>query len=101
MNDRAIESVAAEVYTVPTDAPQADGTLTWDSTTLVLARVQAGGVGGLGWTYGAPACESVITGMLAGVVRGRPALDVPGHHEAMVRAGLAAPWVGSTLPSVM
>ena len=52
MNDPAIESVAAEVYTVPTDAPQADGTLTWDSTTLVLARVQAGGVGGLGWTYG-------------------------------------------------
>ncbi|HEY3649040.1 MAG TPA: hypothetical protein VGL33_13785 [Streptosporangiaceae bacterium] len=52
MNDPAIESVAAEVYTVPTDAPEADGTLTWDSTTLVLARVQAGGVGGLGWTYG-------------------------------------------------
>jgi hypothetical protein len=38
MNDPAIESVAAEVYTVPTDAPEGDGTLTWDATTLVLAR---------------------------------------------------------------
>jgi hypothetical protein len=37
MNDPAIESVAAEVYTVPTDAPEGDGTLTWDATTLVLA----------------------------------------------------------------
>jgi L-alanine-DL-glutamate epimerase-like enolase superfamily enzyme len=86
MNDPVVASVAAEVYTVPTDAPEGDGTLTWDSTTLVLARVQAGGVEGLGWTYGAPACAAVIAGMLADVVRGRPALDVPGHHEAMVRA---------------
>jgi hypothetical protein len=52
MNHPTIESVAAEVYTVPTDAPEGDGTLTWDSTTLVLARVQAAGVEGLGWTYG-------------------------------------------------
>ena len=37
MNDPAIESVAAEVYTVPTDAPEGDGTLTWDATTLVPA----------------------------------------------------------------
>jgi L-alanine-DL-glutamate epimerase-like enolase superfamily enzyme len=86
MNDPVIGSVAAEVYTVPTDAPEGDGTLTWDATTLVLARVQAGGVEGLGWTYGAPACAAVITGLLAGVVRGQPALDVAGHHEAMVRA---------------
>ena len=77
MSDPVIESVAAEVYTVPTDAPEGDGTLTWDATTLVLARVQADGVEGLGWTYGAPACESVITGLLAGVVRGRPALTCP------------------------
>ena len=103
MNDPAIESVAAEVYTVPTDAPEGDGTLTWDATTLVLARVQADGVEGLGWTYGAPACESVITGMLAGVVRGRPALDVPGRHEAMVRAvrNVTRPGVAGWLSSML
>jgi hypothetical protein len=29
-----IEDVTVAVYTVPTDAPEADGTLSWDSTTL-------------------------------------------------------------------
>ena len=65
MNDPVIESVAAEAYTVPTDAPEADGTLAWDSGTLVLARVNAGGAEGVGWTYGSPACAGVITGLLA------------------------------------
>jgi len=86
MNDPVVESVTAAAYTVPTDAPEADGTLTWDSVTLVLAQVEAGGVRGLGWTYGAPSCASVVTGTLADVVHGRPAMDVPGSHEAMVRA---------------
>ncbi len=86
MNDPVVESVTAAAYTVPTDAPEADGTLAWDSTTLVLAQVRAGGEQGIGWTYGSPACAAVISGMLAGVVRGRPALDVPGASEAMIRA---------------
>ncbi|GAA3935303.1 enolase C-terminal domain-like protein [Actinomadura viridis] len=84
--DPAVEEVRASAYTVPTDAPEADGTLAWDSTTLVLAEVRAGDVTGLGWTYGSPACARVIDGKLAGVLRGRAALDVPGAWEAMVRA---------------
>lgn len=86
MKDLVVESVAAAAYTVPTDAPEADGTLEWDSVTLVLAQVEAGGVQGLGWTYGSPACAAVITGTLADVVRDRPAMDVPGCHDAMVKS---------------
>ena len=71
MTDAAIESVSAAAYTVPTDAPEADGTLAWDSRYVVLAQVRAGGEQGIGWTYGSPACAAVIGGMLAGVVRGR------------------------------
>ena len=41
---------------------------------------------GIGWTYGSPACAAVISGVLAGVVHGRPTLDVPGASEAMIRA---------------
>jgi hypothetical protein len=52
MNDPAVESVTAAAYTLPTDAPEADGTLAWDSVTLVLAQVRAGGEQGIGWTYG-------------------------------------------------
>ena len=47
MNDPAIESVTAAAYTVPTDAPEADGTLAWDSVTLVLAKVRASGEQGI------------------------------------------------------
>ena len=86
MNDPAVESVTASAYTLPTDAPEADGTLAWDSVTLVLAQVRAGGEQGIGWTYGSPACAGVISGILAGVVHGRPALDVPGTSQAMIRA---------------
>ena len=73
MNDPVIGSVGAAAYTVPTDAPEADGTLSWDATTLVLARVRAGGEEGIGWTYGAAASAALISGQLASVVRGRPA----------------------------
>ncbi|MER5527660.1 hypothetical protein ABT075_24205 [Streptomyces sp. NPDC002677] len=38
-----VERVDSAVYTVPTDAPEADSTLAWDSTTLVLATVRCGG----------------------------------------------------------
>jgi hypothetical protein len=63
-----VERVSARAYTIPTDAPESDGTLEWDSTTLVLARVQAGGTEGIGWTYGDEAIAGLIEGTLAGVV---------------------------------
>jgi L-alanine-DL-glutamate epimerase-like enolase superfamily enzyme len=86
MGDTLIESVGVSVYTVPTDAPEADGTLSWDATTMVLVQVRAGGMHGIGWTYGSTGCATIITDKLAGIVRGRDALDVNGAFEAMVRA---------------
>lgn len=46
----AVESVRAEAYTVPTDEPESDGTLTWDSTTIVVVHVDGGGEQGLGYS---------------------------------------------------
>ena len=48
--DMAVTRVAARAYTIPTDAPELDGTIAWDSTTTVTAEVEAGG-NGLGYTY--------------------------------------------------
>ncbi|MEU6357660.1 mandelate racemase, partial [Streptomyces sp. NPDC047072] len=59
------------VYTVPTDAPEADGTLSWDSTTMVIAEVTTGDATGTGWTYGPPTVGDFITGHLAPLVEGR------------------------------
>jgi L-alanine-DL-glutamate epimerase-like enolase superfamily enzyme len=81
-----ISSVDVRVYTVPTGAPEGDGTLAWDSTTMVLVQVRAGDTVGTGWTYGSAACATLIRDTLAGLVTGRDPMDVGGIWQAMVRA---------------
>lgn len=81
-----ISDVKARAYTIPTDAPEADGTLAWDSTTLVVATARAAGMTGLGWTYGHAAIAQLIETELATAVHGRDALDVQASWAAMVHA---------------
>jgi L-alanine-DL-glutamate epimerase-like enolase superfamily enzyme len=69
-----IEKVEAMAFEIPTDAPESDGTLAWDSTTLVVVRAHAGGRTGIGYTYAGPAAAHLVTGKLAGVVQGQDAL---------------------------
>lgn len=83
---RDVSAVDARVYTFPTTSPEGDGTLTWDSTTMVLVRVHAGDAVGTGWTYGPRACAAVVTDTLSDVVCGRSALEVPAAFHAMVDA---------------
>ncbi|HMA46351.1 MAG TPA: enolase C-terminal domain-like protein [Frankiaceae bacterium] len=86
-DDTRVRAVDVAVYEVPTDRqPEADGTLEWSTTTLVVVEPTIGGTTGLGWTYGPGACAALVRDLLAGVVVGRDALDVPGAWEAMVRA---------------
>ena len=94
----AVQGLEAAVYVVPTDAPEADGTLAWDKTTLVLVTARAGGEQGIGWSYAAAAAASVVSSMLSGVVAGRSAFDVTGSNEAMVRAlrNAGRPGIGAT-----
>lgn len=81
-----VSSIEAAAYQIPTDAPEADGTLAWDSTGLVVVRVGAGTETGLGFTYAGPAAATMVTAKLAAVVRGRDPMDVAAAHEQMVRA---------------
>lgn len=80
-----IERVDVSAYKIPTDAPEADGTYAWDSTTLVVAEASAGGTRSVGYTYADTATARLIKDTLADVVRGRDAMDVPGCWSAMVR----------------
>jgi L-alanine-DL-glutamate epimerase-like enolase superfamily enzyme len=68
-----VESVAVSAYTIPTDEPESDGTLEWDSTTIVVVEAHAGGETGLGYTYGPKAVGAVVEELLAEVVRGADA----------------------------
>ncbi|HEY3034976.1 MAG TPA: mandelate racemase, partial [Streptosporangiaceae bacterium] len=98
-----IAGVDAAVFTVPTDAPEADGTLAWDATTMVLVTVHAGDERGIGWTYGAAAARCVVTDQLAPAVLGHSALDVAGAAEAMARAlrNVGRPGVAATALSAV
>ena len=81
-----VEELSARSWTFPTDAPEADGTASWDSTTMCVVTARSAGVVGTGWTYGPAACSQVVAGKLAGVVVGQDAMDVPRAFDAMVAA---------------
>lgn len=90
MTDQAkgpsLDSLDVAAYTVPTEEPESDGTLTWDSTTMVLVEAEAGGMRGLGYTYSDAAVARLIDTKLADVVKGRSAMAVKAAWRATQRA---------------
>jgi L-alanine-DL-glutamate epimerase-like enolase superfamily enzyme len=95
--DAVIERLDVAAYTIPTDAPEADGTYSWDKTTLVLVEVTAGGQHGMGYTYADAATARLIDELLRHVVLSRDAVAVPAAWGAMVRAvrNLGQPGIAS------
>ena len=85
MTGPEITALDAAVYVIPTDAPEADGTLAWDKTTMVVVTAKAGNERGIGWSYTAAAAATLVGELLADVVTGRDAFDVAGTAEAMAR----------------
>jgi L-alanine-DL-glutamate epimerase-like enolase superfamily enzyme len=82
----AVDRLAVSVYRVPTDAPEADGTLSWTATTLVLVQAVAGDHQGLGYSYTHASAARLVRELLAEQVVGRDALDVPAAWQAMAVA---------------
>ena len=82
----ALGKARASAYRIPTDAPESDGTLAWNSTTLVLVEVEAGGRRGIGYSYADEATGVLIRDMLVDVIEGRDAMDVAGVWWAMAAA---------------
>jgi L-alanine-DL-glutamate epimerase-like enolase superfamily enzyme len=71
-----IRSLDVSAYTVPTDSPESDGTIEWDSTTIVVVEAHAGDEVGLGYTYGPKAAATLIDEKLCDVVAGRDVGDI-------------------------
>jgi L-alanine-DL-glutamate epimerase-like enolase superfamily enzyme len=80
-----IERLDVSAYEVPTDEAESDGTLEWDSTTIVVVEAHAGRATGLGYTYGHRAIGVLIEELLAGIAEGRDALDPEGTWEEAAR----------------
>ena len=79
-----IEQLEVGAYTIPTDAPEADGTLAWDATTIVVVHARGGGECGLGYTYADVSTAKLIASKLVGVVHGRDAMAPQAAWVAMV-----------------
>jgi L-alanine-DL-glutamate epimerase-like enolase superfamily enzyme len=92
-----VEAIDVGAYVVPTDAPEADGTLSWDATTLVVVHVAGGGARGLGYTYADFSTAKLIDSKLADVVRGMDALAPQAAWSALVSAirNLGRPGIAS------
>ncbi len=80
-----VTKVHARAYTIPTDLPEADGTATWNSTTLIVARVWAGDHMGMGYTYSDACVAPLIGDKLAPVVIGADAMNPQAASAAMWR----------------
>ena len=78
-----IEKIRVSSYTVPTDFPESDGTLKWDSTTLVLVEVIGAAKTGIGYTYADSATASLIQDELAASVQGMDVMSPPAAYESM------------------
>lgn len=78
-----VEDFQVSAFRIPTDLPEADGTLSWDSTTLVVVELRAGEIRGLGYTYAAAAVARLIADELSELVAAADVLHVGGLWSSM------------------
>src|SRR5262245_10120403 len=80
----SIRKIDVSAYTIPTEQPESDGTLKWDKTTIIIVQARAGDCTGIGYTYADIAVATLIKNLLAPLVEGCDAMDIPGCWMAMV-----------------
>ena len=81
-----IDGLKVSTFTFPTEAPEADGTYEWESTTIVIVEVSGGGEAGLGYTYADSATAELIEKKLKPVVEGGDAMSVRRSWLAMLHS---------------
>ncbi|MGN6557242.1 MAG: enolase C-terminal domain-like protein [Solirubrobacterales bacterium] len=81
-----VAEVRVRAFTVPTDEPESDGTLEWDSTTIVVVELEAEGEQGLGYAYGDRSVAAFADSMLRPLLYGADAMRPPAAWAAMQRA---------------
>jgi len=98
-----IKKTRVSVFTIPTDAPEADGTFSWNSTTLVLVEITAGDQAGIGYTFASEAAATLIEKLFSKLLEGHDALSNTQIWKAMrheVR-NIGRPGVASTAISAI
>lgn len=85
MASAKIEAAKISAFRIPTDRPESDGTAKWDSTTVVLVELTAGGVTGLGFAYANAAAAHCAHELIPKIILGGEAFDIPALHSALDR----------------
>ena len=86
LNVEKISSTSVRVYTVPTDAPEADGTISWNSTTMVLVELAVGDMRGIGYTYADASTAKAAEHLLKTLIAGADPLQHPAIWMQLQRA---------------
>ena len=79
-----IKQVQVSAYTIPTQTPEADGTLEWNSTTLILVEIKAGGKTGIGYSYANSAAANFIHDTLRELIVNQNAFNVSGITNSLI-----------------
>src|SRR5919198_178267 len=97
-----IDRLSVSAYTIPTDRPESDGTLAWDSTTIVVVGAEAGGVRGLGYSYADVTAARLASTLRAHVV-GRDAFETAAIWTSLVGAvrNMGRPGIAATAISAI
>jgi L-alanine-DL-glutamate epimerase-like enolase superfamily enzyme len=81
-----IERIDVSAFTIPTERPESDGTLEWDSTTIVTVEIAAGEASGFGYTYADAAAAQVIDQRLRQAVEGTDPMAIGATWDTMIAA---------------
>lgn len=78
-----IADTKATAYTIPTDAPEADGTYAWQATTVMVVQVTCADVTGVGYTYTHKTAAPLARELMDIHVRGKSPFDTNALFSAM------------------
>jgi L-alanine-DL-glutamate epimerase-like enolase superfamily enzyme len=84
--ESTITEGSVSFYTVPTDLPEGDGTFRWDSTSMVLVRLQCGETSALGYTYADSGTAAIANRLLKETVLGTDPLRHAATRQQMLRS---------------
>jgi len=93
-----VDALDVGAYTVPLPAPESDGTLRWDATTVVVVEAHAATTVGLGYSYTSAGAATVVHDQLADAVVGTDVFATGSAWLDMVRSirNLGRPGVASS-----
>ncbi len=84
-SDIQISSLEVRGYKIPTDFPESDSTYEWDSTTMILVIVKAGGKQGIGYTYGSSVTAFYIEDKLEPEITGKNFLHIESLYQLLLQ----------------